>query len=174
MVNDFKKITLKQLDLYEYNALLLDLIDERFHLGVVNNSIVTRSNEFISSKISPERIISTFSDEFFELWARGITLFLKNLTDKKVILPKVYWASQAIGKNSPSFDSEQLQQIVAHNNKLMKMYRYLEAQNFVNLKIIDIDKSLLIANADHQWGLSPFHYIDEYYLFMQKQLKELV
>lgn len=171
--NDFKKITLKQLELYEYDLLLLDLIDERFHLGVINDSIVTRSNEFVASKIVPNRIISTFSDEFFELWRQGITLLLTHLADKKVILPKVYWASQAVGYNHPAFDQEQLKNIEAHNAKLERMYAYLAEERFNNLQIVDIDRSLLIANGDHKWGLSPFHYIDEYYLHMQQCLKTL-
>lgn len=173
VLRDFKKSTLVLLEKTQYDGVLMDLIDERFHLGVINDSIVTRSNEFVASKIVPNRIISTFSDEFFELWKQGITLLLTHLADKKVILPKVYWASQAVGHNHPAFDQEQLKNIEAHNAKLERMYTYLAEERFNNLQIVDIDRSLLIANGDHKWGLSPFHYIDEYYLHMQQCLKAL-
>lgn len=172
---DFKNKVLDIVNINNYDLLLIDLIDERFHLAQVSNKLVTRSNEFLKSGIQPDKIMNTFSPEYMELWQTGVDNFINVINETigldKLKINKVYWASSASNpKDTDTLNSKW--QVERHNQKLSDMYEHLE-KKLPKSSIIEVDPSLLVANSNHKWGLSPFHYIDEYYEEMGKALIEV-
>lgn len=59
------------------------------------------------------------------------------------------------------------------NAKLSSHINFLQ-KNISRIKTIRIDNEISLASKEHKWGLSPFHYIDEYYLAFMKEVKNLV
>lgn len=172
---DFQRLLLQDIDvdLREKNQaempdiFLIDLIDERFHLAILEcGGIVTRSNEFMKTAIKCASLIDTYSDKYFEIWCKGIDK-LFNLIDpsmkEKIVVQKAYWVKE--------LDNGQYIQDIAseifdkQNAKLDRMYDYL-SRFLQPSQFVTFPKSLLKINSSHQWGAAPFHYIDEYYLYL--------
>lgn len=169
---DFDRSVLKSIEKNNFDVLLMDLIDERFHLAVLsNNSYVTRSNEFLRASIKPKSTINTHSDKFFELWTKGVRNFLNKLTEnsgiEKILIQKTFWTNKLDnGTSIPDISDEKVKE---ENEKLEKMYLFLE--KYLNKdQFIVVPDRLLLSKSEHKWGVSPFHYIDEYYNFINHRL----
>lgn len=163
--SDFNNEIIESAAAEDYDVLLIDFLVDRFHLAEINGKLVTRSVEFVRSGIKPDKLINTFSDQYMKLWREGIdNLF--SIVDSKVGLDaikinKVYWSSIA---NTPQ-DTVLLNdkwEIEKNNEKLDTMYDYVE-KRLPSSSIVEVDKSLLVADSNHKWGLSPFHFTDDYY-----------
>lgn len=171
---DFSMSVLTSLKTISFDKLLIDFIDERFHLAILNENqdVVTRSNEFLKTKIKPIGIIDKYSDLYFEKWCKGLDCLCDILkTTKqldKVRVQKAFWTNQL--DNGKKLSDYEDQIIKKENDKLNKMYNYLESKIHKN-QFIEIPNELIIINSLHKWGLSPFHYIDDYYLYVIEKLK---
>lgn len=173
--NDFNNTVLKAVSGEGFDKVIIDLIDERFHLAVIDNKVVTRSTEFLASGIKVKSSINTFSDKFFELWCQGfdkfIEIYKKNHKLEDLIVNQVYWATHTSDDKPLDQEKFPLDLTSNHNLKLDRMYSYMNrvipCENF--LKFND---DVLQVDQDHKWGISPFHYIDQYYDTMLSMLKE--
>ncbi|MBE0444162.1 DUF6270 domain-containing protein [Psychrobacter sp. FME5] len=171
--SDFNNEIIESAAAEDYDVLLIDFLVDRFHLAEINGKLVTRSVEFVRSGIKPDKLINTFSDQYMKLWREGIdNLF--SVVDHKIGLDaikinKVYWSNQA---NTPE-DTILLNdkwEIEKNNEKLKAMYDYVE-QILPSSSIIEVDKDLLVADSNHKWGLSPFHFTDDYYKRMLEKMR---
>lgn len=169
---DFDNYSINPLINNDIALTLIDLIDERFHLAVIDGKIVTRSLEFVKTGIQPDRIIRTDSTEFFDLWKRGVDRYLrffeKEFGLNSIYLIKAYWAEAAT--NTP--DTVQLlknNDIKANNLQLQKMYEYIETK-IPDSNVIRVPESFLIADANHQWGLASFHYVNGFYEYILERV----
>lgn len=165
VASDFSNKFIQSIANNNCELLLIDLIDERFHLAKIKNKSVTRSSEFLKSGIKPDRLIDTYSEEYLEEWYKGVDHLFSKIDEifglDFIRINKVYWATVA----TESIDTDKLVANNAtekNNDKLDLMYKYIE-RNLPSKCIIDIPKSLLVADSSHKWGLAPFHYIDDYY-----------
>ena len=169
---DFNKSILKNIADLSYDILLIDLIDERFHLAVFENKYrVTRSTEFLKTELKPNSLINAHSEEFMQLWYEGVNLILKSLSDKgglyKLRVQKAYWSNKL--DNGLSIDKYSDEMVKKENDKLESMYSYLE--KFLNSsQFISMPKDLYIVKSNHKWGVSPFHYIDDYYKYLVENI----
>lgn len=169
---DFDRSVLKSIEKNNFDVILMDLIDERFHLAVLNNnSFVTRSNEFLRTSIKPKSTINAQSDNFFDLWTKGVKVFLDNLIEKniihKLVVQKAYWTNKL--DNGDLIQDISDEKVKEENEKLEKMYNFLK--NYLKEdQFISIPENLIIAKSEHKWGISAFHYIDEYYTFINEKL----
>ena len=92
---------------------------------------------------------------------------IENGAIKKVLIQKTYWTNKLDnGDSIPDISDEKLKE---ENDKLEKMYLFLE-KYLSKDQFIMIPDRLLISKSEHKWGVSPFHYIDEYYNFINDQL----
>ncbi|WP_421132561.1 DUF6270 domain-containing protein [Alteromonas sp. A079] len=167
---DMEKSLLFLLDECDFELLLLDLIDERFSIGLFGAGRLTLTNEFLN--VYPKNIEylewNRFSDEKFEAWCRGFNELMFVIRQKRnkptVVLNKVYFAGYSgVDKNSAVECTSFMSTEVTRNNIFLnRMYEYIES-NFIDVKILEYSDSLFIANPNHKWGLAPFHYIDELY-----------
>ena len=151
----------------KFDVLLIDLIDERFDLyEMAPGSFVTLSSELFSSGLvttaqrASENWVVSGSDRHRRLWVEGMErLFsefkILNLTDR-VVINRVFWAD-SLQDGSPLPASFSTVVIKQANINLAWMYEQLERFLAPN-KWLYFPDSVLRANPQHQWGVSPFHY----------------
>jgi hypothetical protein len=164
----------------ECDAILIDLIDERFDLyEVAPGALITVSGELLQTEILTskdrlsERWIRSGSERHRELWKEGLRRLFEVLTQRglvsRVIVNKVYWADcMEEGAPLPGHDAEAIR---AANELLDWMYRELE--NYVPLEQW-MKFDALRSNAAHRWGIAPFHYSDAFYQEAAWQLGERI
>ena len=154
------------------HIILIDLIDERFDLiKLPTGQIITHSSELSESGLLNESMIDGYrsiqhgSEEHRELWLRGMYLFLDLLKKHKkldrLIVNKVYWASE-FEKDSQTEFPVALKTIERANTELDWMYSHL-GNELDPEQFLEFPARLLTADESHRWGISPFHYCDDYY-----------
>ncbi len=179
---DFDKSFWKTLKEVAFDFLLIDLIDERFNLLQIGDSKITKSSEFaksgLSKKMGPFEEISRsqYSDE---QWAidckRFCELLLENVEINKIILVKAFWAQKYLngeGSVVPFDDSTNFkaETINNANQRLEYYYDYL-VSNLPGVRIVEIKEP--VADMQHIWGLSPFHYEEKRYRQCRMELNQI-
>ncbi|QPF37853.1 hypothetical protein H0S58_13005 [Acinetobacter sp. TTH0-4] len=169
---DFNHNLLKSLENLEFDVLLMDLIDERFHLAIFETKYrVTRSNEFLKTNLKPGSVLNSHTEQFMKFWTQGIDLFFERLKSKnmldKVRIQRAYWSNNL--DNGLKIETYTDDVIRKENVKLDHMYIYLE-KYLSPEQFISIPSELLLIKADHQWGVSPFHFIDDYYKYLVQHI----
>ena len=171
--SDFNNEVIKSTAINDYDFLLIDFLVDRLHLAEIDGKLVTRSVEFLRSGIKPDRVINTFSDQYFTLWKKGVDNLFNTVNNtvglEAIKINKVYWTNVANNPQDSIVLSEKWD-IEKNNAKLDAMYEYVE-KILPSSSIIEIDKGLLVADSDHKWGLSPFHFTDDYYRRMINAFK---
>jgi len=159
-----------------FDLLLIDFIDERFNLFMFEQGgLCTLSNELLSAGFNPEeesgRIIPSGSDEFFALWESGWIRFLSEINRiqcrDKIRINKVFWAE--ITSSGGGFRTYSKNYILSSNQFLDRLYARV-AKDLEDWQFIEFSASHFVAAENHRWGLSPFHYIDVYYIEALSQL----
>lgn len=177
---DMDKTLLIKIQRADFDVLLLDFIDERFSIGVIDGARFTLSREFLDANRKelsyPEW--NRFSVEKYTAWQRGfaelVALVKQKTRSPKMVINKVYFSALSgtscvdFSKCASFMDSE----IKRNNDYLDKLYAHV-ATTYPEIDFIEVPDKLLIANPKHKWGLAPFHYIDELYLFVLQKLKTL-
>lgn len=163
-----------------FDILLIDLIDERFSIALEDSGgIFTLSNELISAGFDVTanniKIIKSQTDDFYDLWEKGWLKFITNIKSldrlEDVFIHKTFWSSATQSGNdySSMFHKEQ---ISAANSFLQRLYTRI-ALDLQTHQFIEPAPQFLCGADDHKWGISPFHYIDDYYKFMLEKLKKI-
>lgn len=167
--NDLNKHFRRYVNIASSDFIIIDLIDERFQVIRTKDSYITRSNEFINSGIRiNNRAVS--EEEREQLWFLKIDHFINDLKQfyapHKIILHKAFWKKEYKNKKGEliSFQNPEINKM---NNLLAKYYSRIET-GLNDVNIIQLDR--FVADENHQWGLSPFHYEDYYYMEFNKQL----
>ncbi len=166
---DMEKSILLEFQKDNFDILLIDFIDERFSLLSIDNTLCTLSNEAISTgilkKYNNNRVINSDTEEFYKMWVDGWRKFIKIMKEngqlEKVVLNKVYWAETTIsGVNfEPTYQKNKIDKM---NDFLNKLYLIAE-KDVLPQNVIKHSKKVMVGADKHQWGLSPFHYIENYY-----------
>jgi len=166
---DMEKSILSALQKNDFDILLLDFIDERFNLFEYENTICTLSNEAVTAGIKEKypkhKLIKSSSDQFFEMWEKGWKEFIELMQAKnsleKVILNKVYWAEETLSGEifEPTYPKHNIQKM----NKMLDHLYCIAERSLPPENIMNFSKELMVGADEHQWGKSPFHYVDEYY-----------
>ncbi|MBY6802848.1 hypothetical protein FDC58_18175 [Clostridium botulinum] len=157
---DLEKTFFNDIKNEKFDYLIIDLIDERFNIVKVQDSFVTKSNEFVNAGLyNMATPISYALDE----WESDCKEFSKRLIDvispNKIFIHEVYWANQYIEDGKiKKYDN---QKNIELNNSTLKEYYKTLKKYLPDVKIISC--SDVIGDAHHLWGLSPVHYTDEYY-----------
>lgn len=177
---DFKKDFLNDLAQLQFDFLLIDLIDERLnlHLGP-NGTACTLSSELLSSGFQSASYggatINSGSEQFWRLWETGWEILLKKLRGlgilDRLVVNQVFWSAQTEkgGTYEPQF---QRKRIDVANQFLSRMYHRM-GTDVPTKHFLKFDQELLTGSVTHRWGISPFHYIDAYYLNAIQRLTDL-
>lgn len=160
-----------------FDVMLLDLIDERFHLlRRPDGAIVTYSNEYAAVAPRPlaGALITSGSAEHERLWRAGLAQLVAALRESnslhKVRVNAVFWASADVsGRAIEGFTADQIEKA---NAFLGARYLDLEAQ-FGQSAFIRYPSELLVSDPAHRWGVSAFHYGARLYAETLQQLMRI-
>jgi len=189
LVADLTKTALARLVAFRPTHLIFDFIDERFDLLAVGRSIVTHSWELQASgylaqkAFKAARPIDRLSDACHRLWTEAAGEFAAlvratPLREAQLILHVSRWADEVRGpdgRRRPLTDVEILEgrpADIGQHNRLLDAYEACFTSVMPPMTRLD-GGTLRVAAADHRWGLSPFHYVPEYYDEIWRQLEAL-
>jgi hypothetical protein len=169
---------------------MFDFVDERFDLLVQNQAVATHSWELEVSGLMTEprfltaRRVPRLSEEAWSLWREGLDILAHSvadspLADARIILHHSPWATvyrDPAGAVRSLDDNVELWagrtvSIAAHNI-LLQRFRDAFVSVFPQAEVIQFPH-LRVADSEHAWGLSPFHYIPEYYRAAWLELEAL-
>jgi hypothetical protein len=189
LVADLTKTALATLVAFRPTHLIFDFIDERFDLLSAGGSLATLSWELAASgylkqpALRGARTIPRLSPACDRLWmdaAAEMAAFVAAtpLSEARLILHSARWAERSrtgAGRTAALTGAEVLPgvaaDIEAHNALLARYEAAFEAVMPPMARVEAPDHRL--ADAAHQWGLSPFHYVPAYYREVWRQLAEL-
>ncbi|MFM8941573.1 MAG: DUF6270 domain-containing protein, partial [Phenylobacterium sp.] len=164
-------------------------IDELFDLLVGAGGVVTASWELETSGwdgLPPLMTLGrppALGGGDWTLWRRGLdalaTLFAPGgaLSGARVVLHEAAWAgalrdaSGRVEALEPDLEITPGRRAprAAHNARLERMHAATRAA-IPRLEIVKAPESLIFSDPEHIWGLSPFHYIPDYYAEVWRQL----
>lgn len=179
---DFYKTIFSRLVSTEYDYLVLDVVDERFHLWEWREGeYLTASPELVKAAAGrkPKRIVRVDSVEYEKRWVAGFQQMITVLADQgqldKLRVHRFWWAQR--DSNEQPLAGFSAEMITAMNQRLQRRYDFIEmlvgAQVF-----IDYPRRCLVADASHKWGVAPFHYVDEasqycYRDFVERRVRDV-
>ena len=187
---DLKKSSLAALVAHRPTHLIFDFIDERFDLLSAGDTLVTHSWELEVSgylaqpAFSSARIVPRASTQCDQLWREAALemaafLQLTPLRDTQIILHEAQWAQRYLDRAGQPRDFDPDVMIFDGNvgrlddhNALLAGYQQRFAQ-MTGAARVSAAPELVIGDVGHRWGLSPFHYIADYYRDIWRQLREL-
>jgi hypothetical protein len=164
---DMRKSVLAAVDSTPFDVLLIDLIDDRFALlEYKQGCFATASSEFVKAVGGKPRgrRISNSSDEFEALWTAGFSSLVKFLDEKKLThtlrINQVFWAERDSNGNAiPNVNAQVIQDA---NERLAR--RYEQIKTLVPAAVFyQYPDACFVADANHRWGLSPYHYAPDLY-----------
>lgn len=189
LVADLTKTALAQLVAFRPTHLIFDFIDERFDLLSVGGAIVTHSWELQASgylnrpALKGARPIPRLAGAAERLWLDGaaeMAAFVRAtpLAGAKLILHGARWADRrltAAGRLAGIEGAEVLPGApadIAQHNALLARYEAAFEALMPPMARVEAAQHRL-ADERHEWGLSPFHYVADYYREIWRQLQAL-
>lgn len=173
--SDWDKSFSRNINELDFDILLVDFIDERFDLFAFDGGgICTISSELINSGFKKDcesgREIKSGSDEFFLAWELGWSRLVDQLKARDLLstvrVNRVYWAKNK--SDGSSFgDSIGESVIDAANAFLDRLYARVE-KDVSPAQFLCYPRGLIVGALDHRWGVSPFHYVSEFYEYAQR------
>lgn len=159
--------------------LIIDFIDERNKIIKYRNHYFTQSEEFINSNLSKILTGTTLereSPDTIKLWKENCLLFIEKI--KQVFKPGHVVLHKALGKEKYYHGIEILpfsfiNRIRINNGLLEEYYGFFES-HFPGISVIDLNNKGYLSDKDHKWGLSPFHYVSDYYFDFMDSLERIM
>jgi hypothetical protein len=159
------------------DVILHDPIDERFNLiRLGDGTLLTRSSDFLKAgdvlegrEIAPVR---SGSSEFLASWEEGWRSFLALLDSRnmrgRLLVNQVFWATRTEtgGDFGEAFPPAKID---AANAFLGRLYERMTA-DLPDRQFIRFPDRLLVGSDRHKWGVSPFHYAEDYYSDLREGL----
>ena len=174
---DFNKLFFPVIKKADFDCLMIDFIDERFDLLKYDNCYVTRSPEMVNSKLETKfnfELIKRNVPRTHELWEESCDSFIyelkKSISLERIILHKAFWAEKYCDNNVIRDFSQQQLEGIRKNNIILERYHSFFQSRLQGISILELGKGSFVADKDHQWGLSPFHYEENYYLESKNQI----
>ncbi|MDI3242484.1 DUF6270 domain-containing protein [Arthrobacter sp. AL08] len=154
----------------DFDALVLDFIDERMSTVEIGGSVVTDSPELAATGFvaDPECMHEPWTPEGWLLRKAGITALLGVVDPTQIIVNRAYWAT----KDDAGQDFAQISWIAKNNAFLRELYEIFEA--VPGIRFIDYPPSLLVADSVHRWGRQPYHYITAFNHHFVRQMETML
>lgn len=162
----------------EFDILLIDFIDERFGVfSLANGEICTLSQELLNGgfdkKCESGQEIPAGTDAFMTLWEHGWAKMLDLLSSRncahKIRINKVYWATHRSDGNPLPRTVNGVS--IAAGNALLDALYARAARNLPARQFITYPRELFVGDINHQWGVSPFHFVPEVYSHARRSLE---
>lgn len=189
VVTDLKKRALARLVAHGPTHIVFDFIDERFDLLVAGQAKATHSWELETTgymnhgDMRTARRIPRLSQACEQLWADAALemaslLASTPLRTANVLLHRAQWADRyrsARGRLAPLPDEATIWEgrtaSRSEHNTLLETYEETFLSAVPNVRTVAA-ASHRIADESHRWGLSPFHYVPDYYAAIRDQLAQ--
>jgi hypothetical protein len=189
LLADLQKTALARLVAFEPTHIIFDFIDERFDLLAVGRGLATHSAELersgyrASTALRRARSVPRLSATCERLWLEAAGEFAAlvratQLGRAKLILHAARWATDqrlTDGRIAPVRDIDILTGVraeIAPYNALLERQEDAFTGLMPPMARIEAPGHRL-ADPAHRWGLSPFHYVPEYYDEIRRQLAAL-
>lgn len=189
LVADLQKTALERLLAFRPTHLIFDFIDERFDLLAVGEAVATHSAELEASGYLAQgafrgaRSIPRLSDACDRLWLSALREFsdlvrMTGLSHAQLILHAARWAEEKADAHGRRSRLENVAVLAGRPAEIRPYNARLEAYEAAFTAemppITHVSAaSHHLAFADHRWGLSPFHYVPDYYVEIRRQLATL-
>lgn len=165
IVEDMEKKIFDELFNYDFDYLILDLIDTKAKLFFSQETACTYFFEETLLAAGFNRclqyghFINPNSDFYFELWKRGWEQFWNLITsrglEKKIILNELFLAEKC--DDGSHLDRNNPEKIIEINENYNKLYQFI--RRYVDKDaILSYDRETFVAASTHKWGKSPSHY----------------
>lgn len=171
--NIFQYILEKKFDLF-----IMDFIDERGGLinidglGYVTNLAELKNSGVTNTEGSIETI-EPYSNYHKRLFFAGFDRLYSELKkinkENSCIINKVFWATK---NEKDEYVTPTVDHIVKANNFLEDIYSHI-SKHYPKIQFLEYNNINIIANSSHKWGISPFHYIDGFYLETLERLENI-
>jgi len=186
LVADLAKTALADLVAFAPTHLIFDFIDERFDLLALGGTLVTHSWELETSgyrrqaAFAGAREVPRLSAACERLWleAAGELAALVRATplgEARLILHSARWAER---RRTPDGREAAVSGVevlpgrtadIAQHNALLARYEAAFTELMPPMRRVEAPAQRL-ADETHAWGLSPFHYVPDYYAEIWRQL----
>lgn len=158
------------------DLLMVDLTDERLGLYLLpDGTVITRSVELIQSGAERDLPVGTThipfgTEQHLAYWTRAIEVIggfiSKAMPRTGTVLLDIPWATYTdSGQKSP--DSFGISAAAA--NRLMRPY-VQAAEEALGALVITLPSDAVRSSPNHPWGDAPFHYAEDVYLGIVRQL----
>jgi hypothetical protein len=186
MVADLRKTALAALVAFRPTHLIFDFIDERFDLMSIEGALATHSFElevsgYLKGKaFRRRRAIPRLSDACERIWLDGaqqMAAFVRAtpLAGARLILHSARWADR-VGEEARPLPTPEIlpgrPEDAAAHNRLLAAYEAEFTALMPPMARVEAPAHRR-ADAAHKWGLSPFHYVPDYYREIAGQLAAL-
>lgn len=190
VVADLKKSALNRLVAHRPTHIVFDFIDERYDLLFAGRSWVTHSWELEtagymkSRELRQARRVPRISEACERVWtgaAAEMASFLAStpLRGAAIILHAAQWADRyrtRRGRERPLADQAPILEgrlaSRSDHNALLDRYQALFLRTVPGVRTVAAE-ACRVADEAHRWGLSPFHYVPDYYREIGDQLRRL-
>lgn len=195
VMHDFRKDVFELFEKKCSDIILIDFIDERFPLARIGHSVVTWSNELMSSGyISKPKLVKmrkqarwpgSVKRDSHDVFKVGridagsiVFKFCQRLLNiyrpEQIILHEVYLSDYYINKEGKLtfFPENHLKNNRETNKKYGYMYRKFK-ECLPEAHVIDCSREFA-ADENHKWGLSPMHFQKEYYERVLKEIESII
>lgn len=189
LVADIQKTALRSLLAFRPTHVIFDFIDERFDLLSVGGALASHSGEMARSgyrtqaAFGPARTIPRLSATCERLWLEAVDEFAAvvrgtPLARANLILHSSRWAErqrQPNGRLAPIRNVEivdGLPAVISDYNALLAQQEAAFLARMPPMTLVGAGAHHT-ADPSHRWGLSPFHYVPEYYDEIRRQLTAL-
>lgn len=171
--------------------LIVDLVDERFDLLVTKDGLVINESwDLVSSgwlelpELASARRVERLSEEAWNLWNEGLLRFRQWLDKQqeapfRIALVCASWADSYVTPQGPVpfsqtitlMPGKEVSRQAYADLHMRYQSRFLEL--FPEAEAIQAPPETHLADPDHIWGLSPFHYVPAFYQHLAGQLKDM-
>lgn len=172
VIEDVEKRGRRWLAEKSYDWLIHDAIDERLALATFEDGgSLTVSPEFMRLGLSSSRYqsIDFPTQEHFDRWVAGWESFMKLLDGYEVrdrlIIHRAKWVQHVQGSDQLTTEPD----VIARANDWLERAYVRMSEDVPPERFISVSDEHQFADANHRWGISPFHYVEGYYLeFLEK------
>lgn len=190
MVADLRKTALASLLAHRPTHIIFDFIDERLDLIAVGDTLVTHSWELdVSGYLAQPpfqgcRTIRRTSPACDLLWRQAMDemaafIGATPLADARLILHEARWSDRYLDDDGNPQDFPEEVEIftgkparIADYNAVLDRYQTAFLEALPQAERVAAP-ALRLGDVRHRWGLSPFHYVEDYYREIRAGLQSL-
>lgn len=165
LVNDFSKRFLHYNpgEFQDVDYVFLDLLEERFDIGVYEGDFFTLSDAFYEVEEDTRMsytVIDAASEEWFALWTEACGRFIERLLryvrPEQIVIVESMLTEQYVNENG-RHDFADIEKLRTCNQRLQKCYDYMK-KHIPSCRAIPIAQmECYVTNADFRHGCFPWH-----------------